>query len=776
MKRWIVWALALVCLLTLPAGAQEAGSSALSESMKPLIEQAKKEGATIMVIAPGGTADGEQAAVKDPSLTDILMRTRFRLGLVVKGAGEFFHKAQEVIARQSPQGTGWLLWTVLVSVAAIIAGRLVAKPVAIWAGNMFTPRAREVPHTRSYKLSLVLFTLVVFWVIAAIAGIVAALIVIAYAGDDEAVRTTGLIIVACYIGYRFVRGVSWGFLRPSHRPAYRPFAMPDQVARQAYIVLQVAVGIGIAMLGLCVWMFRLGLDDNAHKLALIVATGAIALMLSGWAIRFRQSVAQAIRGEGSEDGGSWWVSTLARSWHVLVVLYMGIAWVVASIRILLDLPQGPNVVGDPILAGFVCVVGYCIALIVIDKFLGETWLIEEERPEPAPAEAEVIEAVAEPEAARERLVIAEDDDDNEFAMPQVIAEDEPDKSVPLSVFKPLAEHAAVIIALITGAVMTAAIWGVDFHADENIFVRFIDIIIIGFIAYIAYRAVNVWVAEKRALEGDFDSSMPDEDMMGGGASRFLTLLPMFRNFLLITIVVIGGMMVLSELGVDIGPLFAGAGVVGLAIGFGAQTLIRDVFSGAFFLIDDAFRKGEYIDIGNAKGTVEKISIRSFQLRHHRGALNTVPFGEIKQITNYSRDWVMMKLPIRVTYDTDLEMLRKLVKRLGIELLEDEDIGHKFLQPLKSQGALEMGDSAIIIRLKFMTKPGDQFSVRTKVLTKIRELFEEKGIKFAHREVTVRVAQAEEVAEMTGAAAGAAAAVAIASDAEQQPQPQSADKP
>jgi len=206
-------------------------------------------------------------------------------------------------------------------------------------------------------------------------------------------------------------------------------------------------------------------------------------------------------------------------------------------------------------------------------------------------------------------------------------------------------------------------------------------------------------------------------------------------------------------------LFAGAGIVGVAIGFGAQTLVRDILSGAFFLVDDAFRKGEYIDLGDVKGTVENISIRSMQLRHHLGPLNTVPFGEIKYLTNYSRDWVIMKLPLRVTYDTDVERVRKLIKKLGQELLQDPDIGDKFMQPVKSQGVIQMDDSAMIIRVKFMTRPGDQWVIRKKVYAAIRELFEREGIKFAHREVTVRVADMDEEKahspEVKQAVAGAA---------------------
>ena len=128
-----------------------------------------------------------------------------------------------------------------------------------------------------------------------------------------------------------------------------------------------------------------------------------------------------------------------------------------------------------------------------------------------------------------------------------------------------------------------------------------------------------------------------------------------------------------------------------------------------------------------------------QLRHHNGPLNTIPFGEIKQLTNFSRDWVMMKLPLRLTYDTDIERVRKMIKKLGIELLDHPEIGKKFMQPLKSQGVNQMDDSAMIVRVKFMTKPGDQFDVRKVVYQRIRELFEENGIRFAHREVTVRIA-------------------------------------
>jgi small-conductance mechanosensitive channel len=240
-------------------------------------------------------------------------------------------------------------------------------------------------------------------------------------------------------------------------------------------------------------------------------------------------------------------------------------------------------------------------------------------------------------------------------------------------------------------------------------------------------------------------------------------LPLVRNFILIVILTTLALIVAMQLGANVAPLFAGAGIVGLAIGFGSQTLVRDILSGAFYLLDDAFRKGEYIDVGGVKGTVEKISLRSFQLRHHLGMLHTIPFGEIQHLTNFSRDWVMMKLPLRLTYDTDVERVRKLVKKLGQILLEDPEIGAKFMQPLKSQGVIQMDDSAMIVRVKFMTRPGDQWVIRKRVFAEIRELFEREGVHFAHREVTVRIPGMPKDQELDGEtqqAVGAAARRAL----------------
>lgn len=314
------------------------------------------------------------------------------------------------------------------------------------------------------------------------------------------------------------------------------------------------------------------------------------------------------------------------------------------------------------------------------------------------------------------------------------------------------------------------VWNVDIVtlAEQGVGARFarsiINISLILAVAYGLWEVVRIVTDrhiafEQVALGMDKTADAELEGEGGGAGARLGTLLPLVRLSAEITIVALTGLAILGEAGVNVWPLLAGAGVVGLAIGFGSQALVKDIISGVFFLIDDAFRKGEYIDIGNVKGTVERISLRSMQLRHHNGPLNTVPFGEIRHVTNFSRDWVVMKLSLRLTYDTDAEKVRKMIKKLGEALLADPEHGAKFLQPLKSQGVTEMDDSAMIMRVKFMTRPGDQWVIRRIVFNRIRDLFEKNAIRFASREVVVHFDSESSETRRQAIANAAAAAVA-----------------
>jgi small-conductance mechanosensitive channel len=266
----------------------------------------------------------------------------------------------------------------------------------------------------------------------------------------------------------------------------------------------------------------------------------------------------------------------------------------------------------------------------------------------------------------------------------------------------------------------------------------IDIGVTILLGFIIWEAIQLWMEKHLPDDKDQDATEMEGEGGGAAASRSETLLPLFRTILLILLSVIMVMSVLYSLGVQIGPLLAGASVVGIAIGFGSQKLVQDIISGMFFLIDDAFRKGEYVEVAGMKGTIEKLSVRSMRLRHHLGAVQTVPYGEINTVKNLSRDWVIMKLELRLPYDVDIEKVRKIIKKVGQKMILDEEIGPNMLQPLKSQGVMRVEESALIFRMKFTAKPGEQWVVRRVAYTNVRNALADAGIEFAHREVKVRL--------------------------------------
>jgi moderate conductance mechanosensitive channel len=315
-----------------------------------------------------------------------------------------------------------------------------------------------------------------------------------------------------------------------------------------------------------------------------------------------------------------------------------------------------------------------------------------------------------------------------------VAEDAP------SVIVVSLERGLRALLIIGAAAVLAWGWGVDLvdlAGDHTWFARLVHgvlaAVIIVLIADVLWHATRAAIDRKLAEVGDLGQPNTDEARR---RARLRTLLPIFRNVLFVFIVVFAAMMALAAMGVEIGPLIAGLGVLGVAIGFGAQSLVRDVIAGMFYLLDDAFRVGEYIQSGNYKGTVESFSFRSVRLRHQRGALYTVPFALLGAVQNQSRDWVIDKLMVGITYDSDIERARKLIKQIGLDLAEDPEFAPLILEPLKMQGVDALGDFAVQIRMKMMTLPGENFVIRRQALAMIKKAFDANGIKFAYPTVQI----------------------------------------
>ncbi len=303
---------------------------------------------------------------------------------------------------------------------------------------------------------------------------------------------------------------------------------------------------------------------------------------------------------------------------------------------------------------------------------------------------------------------------------------------------------------------------------ENTLQRVFVLLLIGLI---------LWEFMKSHIQKNIEEEVPEQgseaEEGGAGGSRSETLLILLRKTLVVVMFAIIFLLLLSSMGINIGPLIAGAGVVGLAIGFGAQTLVKDILAGVFFLIDDAFRVGDYIETSGMRGTVEHISLRSLRLRSPRGPVHTIPFGSMDTVTNNSRDYIITKLDFRVRYDTDVDKVRKIIKKINEKIMTDEEMGLVLIDKVKSQGVRELDDSAMIMRVKFKTIPGEQFVIRREVFRMMQEAFRENGIEFAHRNVTVYMPPQDDetsTPDKKAIEAGAAAAVATAqAEAEQKRQ-------
>ncbi|KIC41158.1 mechanosensitive ion channel protein MscS [Ruegeria sp. ANG-R] len=708
--------------------ATEAGASVIViDSAGQVVSTADNaDGSTTGADGSDPMGDGSQLMKAQERFSAFMESVRSRLEALPYSVFE----VQYILRQTSPDGriqtyVEVLAWNILF----LLLGRWLSTEIygKRFAKRWVVARIKENPVGYREKMPFLVYRFLM-----GIGGTIFAMVLALIVGylffgeaEDISIQFTVTAIFSAYFLSRTVSDL-WRMVLSPYLSQYRLPPFSDRDAKRLYIWASALATYDISVVMFSTWVADFGLNYNVYamvygSLTLVGALGNVLMILFN-----ARAISNAIRGGRVPDQVSWILRFVSFAWAPILVVYMVFSWFKLAVDLVLEVQDSIPIVAS----------SYAIFMSVVVAYGAMNYLLERYFDRNRKMEALNADG-AEPEAIEEELAAE---------TPQA----EKRKHAILT-FEDLARRVAGILAFVVGLYALVVIWNPQANWSDDLPVeRALDVMVILFIGYILFHFFRVWIDSKIAEEvddGGGEAELGDEGGEGG-QSRLATLLPLFRGAILAVVVVTIALIVLMELGINVSPLFAGAGVVGLAVGFGSQTLVRDIFSGAFFLMDDAFRKGEYIDIGDVKGTVEKISVRSFQLRHHLGALNTIPFGEIKVLTNYSRDWVIMKLPLRVTYDTDVEKVRKLIKKLGQELLSDPVIGENFIQPLKSQGVIEMQDSAMIIRVKFMTKPGDQWLVRKKVYQDIRELFAREGIRFAHREVTVRLADGKEADDLT----------------------------
>lgn len=243
---------------------------------------------------------------------------------------------------------------------------------------------------------------------------------------------------------------------------------------------------------------------------------------------------------------------------------------------------------------------------------------------------------------------------------------------------------------------------------------------VSYINYLSarYLAMHPVIAPRLNEDGTPVSS-------SDSSSRLRTLIPIMRVTSIVIIVVMISLLVLSHLGFNITPLLAGASVIGLAISFGSQALVKDIVSGILFLAEDSFRVGEFIECGNSKGTVDGFTLRSIRLRHPEGQIYTVPFGQIGEIINYSRDWATVKFNMSLDRDVDLDDVRAVVKKVAADI--KTDFKDRVLDSLKVQGVKDVTDTAIVVQFMFTSLPRDPGEIERAARSRLLKAFKDEGI-------------------------------------------------
>ena len=647
------------------------------------------------------------------SRTDLLVSRIYRLGVSLPTVPGDLGRAMDQLTDY--QGAGRFGFMVLVILGFLVAGygaeRLFYRLSAAFRAQMDSMPAMDgilkfwgaVMGLIPELLGLLIFALTPF-----------ILFFLLVDKEDKGLRLLFLAFLLTIVVIRLCAALLRLVLYPRVRKV-RLVKLTDGVALYLYRRLLLVAGILVVGMILQLLLQRLGATLMSRVWVVLTYGSAIILIFAGMIWRHRHPVRDHLmtRATDGSEKSIWLRDQFAGMWHTLALAYLFLVWGLGFVNV---------VMADELRLRGTFVISFLIVPIYLALDRLAIWCLDS-------TVAPQIENLAPP--------------------PQDEGAGRDDPAHDDASVKKGGNYLAIVRRVLRLVVFAAvALWFLDiwgFHvplgdaAVEAIF----NILVTLVLAHILWELISAAISRKLAQGGFVEAAekADDDAEWGGGATldRAHTLLPMLRKFIGVVIVVMTTLIVLSALGVDIGPLLAGAGVVGLAIGFGAQKLVRDILSGIFFLMDDAFRVGEYLDAGGVSGTVEQITLRTIKLRHHRGMLQIVPLGDLKSITNFMRGGMVVKFDLKLPYDTDIEKVRRIIKKVGKKMLLDEELGPDFIKPLKSQGVRSVGDSVMTFRAKFTARPGTHFVIRREAYREITAALEKAGIHYAHRKVIVDLA-------------------------------------
>jgi small conductance mechanosensitive channel len=288
----------------------------------------------------------------------------------------------------------------------------------------------------------------------------------------------------------------------------------------------------------------------------------------------------------------------------------------------------------------------------------------------------------------------------------------------------------VLVALL----VLLEVWGLDVvrwlssDAGSSMLRHLVTIALVLVFTLIVWEGINIAI-ERSVTERDAEGNL----RLGG---RTRTLLNITRHFVLVFLGLIALFLILADLGVNIAPLLAGAGVIGLAIGFGSQKLVQDIITGLFVLFSDTVRVGDVVEVGGRSGVVEAVTIRTVALRDYGGNVHTIPYSAIDTVTNLSKDFSYAVFDIGVGYREKVDQVIQALHDLGAEMRQDPYFRRLILEPLEVAGLDRFVDSAVVIKARFKTRPLRQWDVAREFNRRLKNRFDQLGIELPSQERTL----------------------------------------
>ena len=302
-------------------------------------------------------------------------------------------------------------------------------------------------------------------------------------------------------------------------------------------------------------------------------------------------------------------------------------------------------------------------------------------------------------------------------------------------YLPVARRAAQAVILLLGICLILEAWSADIltwlasETGTTVIATLASILAIALIATIVLEVATTLV-DRYLTQVDETGELVER------SQRARTLLPLARNALRVVVGIIAALMILSEIGIDIAPVLAGVGVAGLAIGFGAQTLVKDIITGLFILLEDSVAVGDVVTAGGHTGTVEAITVRTIRLRDLSGQVHTVPYSSVDTISNMTKEFSYYLIDMGVAYREDYDEVVDVMREVGAELQQDPEYGPNMLEPLEIMGLNSFGDSAVIVRARLKTKPLTQWATGREYNRRLKAAFDARGIEipFPHTQI------------------------------------------